>query len=75
MSRFKDNTLNNNVPIVLVGMKLVDVVPQCCEAMVAFPDVEHLANYMDMVVYEGKTGLKMVIGNHPNVVLKIKYVI
>ena len=42
--RVDNNTIQCNMPTLLIGVVVVDVPSPCCESMIAFPDEEHLPN-------------------------------
>ena len=62
------------MPNLVIVVEVVDVMPPCHEAMVAFPHVKHLANEYGKVGIYGKLGLKAVVGEPLEAALGIRNV-
>ena len=75
VSRIKDDAMNRHVPNLFIVVKVVDVMPPCCEAMVALPHVKHLASKYNKVGICSKIGLEVVVSRPPEVAPQIKIVV
>ena len=66
--------MNQNVPSIVIAVKVVHMTPPCRNAMVSLPHVEHLAGKSGKVRIIYKRGLKAVVGGLPKAALGIKHV-
>ena len=67
--------MNRHVPNLLIVVEVVDMMPPCREAMVAFLYVKHLVSKYGKVGMCGKLDLEAIIGRPPEAALQIRDVI